>query len=212
VVWQAGQSDNQKFTLLALLTHIDACLALPIYPCLQAFELCSDSPSELQQLQQLLLSTITRAAVKGPARGGLGAAAAACLQLTWRVQGADAARVLWRKLLLLPPAGGDMFGAMVQLETAAAADGQTLASKKQQDEAAAAAAVLPNDALQRVRAVYDAWVAAYGSSDVELWVQYALFEQAQGLQGPGRVYWRAVKAVEEPDEFIQQYRSRVGLV
>jgi hypothetical protein len=104
-----------------------------------------------------------------------------------------------------------MFAAMVQLEgcgspSVAAADAQ------QGEVAAAAAVALPADALQRVRAVYDAWVAAYGSSDVELWVQYALFEQGQGRQGPGKVYWRAVKAVEEPDEFIQQYRSRVGLV
>lgn len=151
--------------------------------------------------------------MKGPAQGGLGAAAAACLQLTWRVQGAETARALWRKLLLLPPAGGDMFAAMVQLETSgAAASAAAQASKKQQEHAAAAAAVLPGDVLQRVRAVYDAWVAAYGSADAELWVQYALFEQAQGRQGPGKVYWRAVKAVEDPDEFIQQYRSRVGLV
>ncbi|WIA28100.1 hypothetical protein OEZ86_010682 [Tetradesmus obliquus] len=165
---------------------------------LQAFELCRDAPGELQQLQQLLLSTVTRTAAKGPARGGLGAAAGACLTLTWQQQGADAARALWQRLLLLPPAGGDMFSAMVHLEA-----GET---------AAASQAALSADALQRVRAVYDAWCAAYGSSDAELWVQYALFEQAQGRQGPGRVYWRAVKAVEDPDEFIQQYRSRVGLV
>ncbi|WIA08040.1 hypothetical protein OEZ85_007510 [Tetradesmus obliquus] len=165
---------------------------------LQAFELCCDAPGELQQLQQLLLSTVTRTAAKGPARGGLGAAAGACLTLTWQQQGADAARALWQRLLLLPPAGGDMFSAMVHLEA-----GET---------AAASQAAQSADALQRVRAVYDAWCAAYGSSDAELWVQYALFEQAQGRQGPGRVYWRAVKAVEDPDEFIQQYRSRVGLV
>jgi hypothetical protein len=100
-----------------------------------------------------------------------------------------------------------MFAAMVQLEgSGLGADGAEL--QQQQGEVVALSA----DALQRVRAVYDAWVAAYGSSDVELWVQYALFEQAQGRQGPGKVCWRAVKAVEEPDEFIQQYRSRVGLV
>jgi U3 small nucleolar RNA-associated protein 6 len=181
---------------------------------LQAFDLCSDSISELQQLQQLLLSTITRAAVKGPPQGGLGAAAAACLQLSWRLQGADAARDLWKKLLLLPPAGGDMFAAMVQLESSAASHASKQQQQQQQEQEGAAAAVvaLPADALQRVRAVYDAWVAAYGSSDVELWVQYALFEQGQGRQGPGRVYWRAVKALEEPDKFIQQYRSQVGLV
>lgn len=175
-------------------------------PRLQAFELCSDSPGELQQLQQLLLSTVTRAAVKGPAQGGLGAAAAACLQLTWRLQGAEPARGVWKKLLLLPPAGGDMFAAMVQLETSAAAAAAGEASKQEE-----AVAQLPAAVLQRVRAVYDAWVAAYGGSDVELWLRYALFEQAQG-RGPGVVYWRAVKAVEDPDDFIQQYRSRVGLV
>eukprot|EP00882_Tetradesmus_deserticola_P011582 GHRQ01012254.1.p1 GENE.GHRQ01012254.1~~GHRQ01012254.1.p1 ORF type:complete len:296 (+),score=166.05 GHRQ01012254.1:430-1317(+) len=187
---------------------------------LQAFELCSSSPGELPPLQQLLLSAVTRAAAKGPAQGGLGAAASACLQLTWRLQGADVARGVWRKLLLLPPAGGDMFAVMVQLETSAAATGTAAAEAAaagtasggadEQDEATAQQ--LPAAALSRVRAVYDAWVAAYGSADVQLWVRYALFEQAQGRRGPGAVYWRAVKAVEDPDEFIQQYRSRVGLV
>jgi len=53
----------------------------------------------------MLLAAVTKASVKGPGTGGLGAAAAAALMTTWQQQGAEAARQLWKQLLLLPPAG-----------------------------------------------------------------------------------------------------------
>lgn len=49
-----------------------------------------------------------------------------------------------------------------------------------------------------------AGVAAHGSVDHELWLQYAAFEQKQS-KGAGNVYWRAVKALAEPDEFVAMY-------
>lgn len=121
-----------------------------------------------------------------------------------------------------------MFRAMVQLESGLGTEGEGVEalegstsvegltqSPKQNpkvQEQADKPWQLPQAAVQRVRAVYDAWVAAYGSSGVELWVQYALFEQQHSKQGPGRVYYKAVKELADPDEFIQEYRSRVGLV
>lgn len=71
---------------------------------------------------------------------------------------------------------------------------------------------LSENEVQRVRKVYESWAGAYGADDATLWVEYALFEQGVSKQGSGRVYHRAVKALRDPDEFIQQYRSKVGLV
>jgi U3 small nucleolar RNA-associated protein 6 len=165
----------------------------------------------------MLLAAITKAAVKGPGTGGLGAAAAAALMTTWQQQGAEAARQLWKQLLLLPPAGGDMFQVMIQQEVAAAGGSMPAAAAAAEEDATnkheqQAAASLPADALRRVRALYNAWADAYGAFDADLWVQYALFEQTQSKQGPGKVYWRAVKALLEPDAFIQQYRAVIGLL
>eukprot|EP00879_Flechtneria_rotunda_P029311 GHRR01031665.1.p1 GENE.GHRR01031665.1~~GHRR01031665.1.p1 ORF type:complete len:197 (-),score=91.40 GHRR01031665.1:76-666(-) len=184
---------------------------------LQAFELYSNSPVQLEELQQLLLSAVTRAAVKGPFRGGLGAVAGRCLAAVWHTTGAAGARQLWKRLLLLPPAGGDMFRSMIELETQkAAASGKSKQQQQQQglheQQQVQEVSLLPVDALKRARAIYDAWAHAYGSDDVDLWVHYALFEQGQRQLGPGRVYWRAVKALQEPDEFTQLYRSKVGLI
>lgn len=187
---------------------------------LQAFELCSSNLIELQQLQQMLLTAVTRTAVKGPPSGGLGATVGICLATVWRTQGADTARGLFKKLLLLPAAGGDMFRTMIELESGRSDLGlelglaaKDLAEKDSAGRSSMQMGVkLTDGAVQRIRAVYDAWVAAYGAIDVELWLQYALFEQQNSRQGPGGVYYRAVKALQEPDAFVQQYRSRVGLV
>ena len=52
-----------------------------------------------------------------------------------------------------------------------------------------------------------AGVAAHGSVDHELWLQYAAFEQKH-LKGAGSVYWRAVKALAEPDDFVAMYSGK----
>lgn len=65
-------------------------------------------------------------------------------------------------------------------------------------------------ALPRARAVFDAWADAYGATDPELWVEYAALEQSAGRAGAGRVYWRAVKALDAPEEFVDAYRAVIG--
>ncbi len=47
-------------------------------------------------------------------------------------------------------------------------------------------------------------MAAHGVEDHELWLQYAAFEQ-QHMKGAGRVYWRAIKALAAPDQFVAAY-------
>lgn len=52
-----------------------------------------------------------------------------------------------------------------------------------------------------------AGVAAHGCVDHELWLQYASFEQKH-LKGARNVYWRAVKALAQPDDFVAMYSGR----
>jgi hypothetical protein len=160
------------------------------------------SRAQLAALQKQLVAAVTAAAVKGPSNGGLGAVAARCLEVVWGVLGAAAAHKLWQQLLLLPPAGGDMFRGMLRVEQLAS--GADRASQQQQQQQLAA------DAVKRVRGVFEAWASAYGSTDAALWVDWALFEQQQGKAGAGKVYWRAVKALEDPEQFIAGYRQQIG--
>jgi len=51
--------------------------------------------------------------------------------------------------------------------------------------------------------VRQAAVDAYGDEDTELWLRYARWEQSCG-RGVGKVYWRATKALSDPQEFVQQ--------
>jgi U3 small nucleolar RNA-associated protein 6 len=165
------------------------------------------STAQLAAVQKQLLSAVTAASVRGPESGGLGAVAGRCLEVLWRVSGAAAARKLWQRLLLLPPAGGDMFRAMVQLEQSAADAAVAESSDPQQQRRQSA-----GDVVKRVRGVYEAWSAAYGGVDAELWVEWALFEQQQGKAGTGKLYWRAVKALDTPEDFIAAYRQQIGAV
>jgi hypothetical protein len=206
------QQQQQLFVLVTrALKQVPAAEAEQLWQ--QGFDLAealaaSGSSSQLTVLQKQLVSAVTAAAVKGPSTGGLGAVAGRCLQAVWKVSGAAAARKLWQQLLLLPPAGGDMFSAMVQLEQQFddGGDGAAAAESAQEQQQRP----LAPDAAKRVRGVYEAWASAYGSTDAGLWVEWALFEQQQGKAGAGKVYWRAVKALEEPDEFVADYRQQIG--
>lgn len=44
---------------------------------------------------------------------------------------------------------------------------------------------------------------AYGQEDAVLWLRYARFESRQG-KGSGGVYWRATKALDDPEAFVRQ--------
>lgn len=208
------QQQQQLFVLVTqALKQVPAAEAEQIWQ--QGFDLAEalaagGSSSQLTVLQKQLVSAVTTAAVKGPSTGGLGAVAGRCLQAVWKVSGAAAARKLWQQLLLLPPAGGDMFFVMVQLEQQTGGDGAAAAVTAAEPAQQQQQQPLAPDAAKRVRAVYEAWASAYGSSDAGPWVDWALFEQQQGKAGAGKVYWRAVKTLEEPEEFIAEYRQQIG--
>jgi hypothetical protein len=48
-------------------------------------------------------------------------------------------------------------------------------------------------------------VDAYGAFDTALWLRYAQHAQRAGKQA-GMVYWRAIKALEQPEPFIEEYQ------
>jgi hypothetical protein len=158
-------------------------------------DVCKE-PSDLQQLSDLLVTSQLGAA-RGPQTGGMGVVAGSILAAVWEVRGADAGRQLFSQLAMLPPAGGDFYRRMLQLEGAEldAAAGQKPSSKK--------------TALQRVRRVFEAAVTAFGDCDAGLWLMYCRFEQEQASQGAGPVYWRAVKALADPEAFVQEFRASV---
>jgi len=215
-ITQPDQQQQQQQQLFALvvqaLKQVPAAEALQLWQ--QGFSLAEQlaaagSSSQLGTLQKLLVAAVTAASVKGPASGGLGAAAGLCLEVTWRAQGPAAARKLWQQLVLLPPAGGDMFRAMVRLEQSTGPVQQQQQQLEQLQQRVPLQ--LSKDAVAHVNAVYEAWASSYGSTDGELWVDWAVFAQQQGKAGAGKVYWRAVKALEEPEEFIAAYRQQVGV-
>ncbi len=46
-------------------------------------------------------------------------------------------------------------------------------------------------------------MGAYGGQDWKLWLRYMQYEQ-QSRKGAGQVYWRAVKALEDPEPLIAE--------
>lgn len=59
-------------------------------------------------------------------------------------------------------------------------------------------------------ALFEAAVDAYGDSDPSLWIEYAQFEAKHGGGGAGHTYWRAVKTLRDPDEFVDMYREALA--
>lgn len=118
--------------------------------------------------------------------------------------GIEAARALYQRLLRVPPAGGDLFRCIIQLEKdqlVAASGGSSSADGQQQSS---------TSADNVVRGLYEAAVENYGADDDSIWLDYAKFELERG-RGVGKLYWRATKALNFPEAFVLQYRSTIGL-
>lgn len=234
----------QTLCNLAILCHTtDMCVMQVLHSC------TSSSPDELQHLQDMLLAALL-GAQKGPVSGGMGEVAGSFLQASWRLHGPEAARKLFDQLLRLPPAGGDMFRAMLQLEQQQllqpSANGSSTAAQQHDadtskqpspsadlqrgqshvDNKLQLPASMANDApvtasqgrvvsvessRQHVRKVFEAAVNAYGNVDHTLWMEYARSEQQHSHHGAGDIYWRATKALADPEPFVLEYRNSLGL-
>lgn len=135
------------------------------------------------------------------------------------MQGLEAARAFYRRFLALPAPGGEFFHAAIAMERHEEGRGASTSTQPANGTAAAAAAgrkaataaaskarAGASGGSSHVRQLFEAAVACYGSVDEELWLEYARYEAA-GLQGAGHVYWRATKALSNPDTFIARYQE-----
>ena len=99
--------------------------------------------------------------------------------------GAEAGLALAQELLRLPKPGADLFRRVIALETARAlaedAPGRT--------------------AMDRVWRACDAALEHYGQQDAGLWASYPRLCAAHDPAKAGQVHWRAVKALDDPDDF-----------
>ena len=117
----------------------------------------------------------------------------------------EAARKFVKRFSKLTSPGEAFFLAAIDMETdnhRKLEDGNATAATSGGEAAAAAAAV---------RQLFEAAVSSYGRHSPELWVQYALYEAAHDGSG-GLVYWRATKALADPDDFIALYQERMRAV
>lgn len=143
-----------------------------------------------------------------PLQGGLGAVAAALLVALHRGGGIAAARQLYRRLLPLPPPGGDFFRCLLQLEMDQQQQQQGQAQGEQQGGAATSAALSP----RQLQDLFEAAADAYGTADVQLWLLYAEWQAGrQGANGGAAVYWKARKALAAPEAFEAAYQLRFKL-
>lgn len=206
-----GRKQHSAADLLASVSTAVAAVSKEQLPgvWLQALAGVQADGPEFQQLQDLLVRQLSGSAA-GPASGGMGAVGAAFIDKALASPGGlEAARSLYRRLLKLPPAGGDLFRRAIALEKAAAAAGQQAPSGGRQ-EAGAARQKRPDGgsgARATLRELYEAALAAYGDRDVQLWLDYACWEQQKGV---GQIYWRATKALADPEPFITAFRQLVS--
>lgn len=127
----------------------------------------------------------------------MGSVAAAAVEVTYSLAGLQAARKLYERLLPLPPPGGSFFHVIIGIELAVAASAY---SGRGEGEGAAAQAA-------RIRRLFDAAADAYGETDSELWLRYMRWDGSGTAQGS--IYWRAMKALADPSQFLAAHRESV---
>eukprot|EP00798_Chlamydomonas_sp_ICE-L_P022272 gene22272-29347_t len=147
----------------------------------KATEVLEPGTKDFAQLVNMLVTALAGMA-RGPMSGGM----ARWQQSSWKRSSIDAARTFVKRLLAMPSAGGNFFKAAIALEK----------------EQLAAAQALD----KRVIRIFEAAVDAYGSVDADLWLEYATHEKEM-LRGAGQVYWRATKALTDPDDFVCRYKE-----
>lgn len=168
---------------------------------------------DFSSLCDLLEATCMREAAK-MAKGGMGHVAAAVVQKTRDDVGLEAARNLYQRLLCIPGAGGDLYRCVLQLEHDEEAAAASIPTADLAGPSAVSLAAARgtggiggrNQQRQRLTALYDAAVLAYGGTEVDLWLGYARWLASCG-HGTGPVCWRAAKELQDPSDFVAQFRQ-----
>jgi len=155
-------------------------------------------------LQDQLVQALA-AGPRGPVAGGLGEVLGNLLKSVAVAQGMTAVRTLVARLARVPPPGCDFYLAAIALEESLLEGAP--------DPAKAPAVPLVGKARStqeaRVRLLYETAINAYGTECEALWLALARFERRAGRSG-GDVFWRAHKALPDPEEFVTQYRTAFG--
>ena len=106
----------------------------------------------------------------------------------WLNIGIEHARRFYHKILNCPLPGVNFILEIVKIE-------QSLFFSGSKDAASS----------QAIRHVYSIGTNVYGSSSVELWLQYYTFETRLGHDGEsGMVHWKAKHNLEDADNFVSQ--------
>ncbi|KAJ9518134.1 hypothetical protein QJQ45_010109 [Haematococcus lacustris] len=158
----------------------------------------STHPSEFKTLQQLLVQCVARGG-KQPVRNGLGLVAGSMLRIVHGAHGLEGGRKLVAQLLAGPPPGSEFFHAAIDMELEALPAGGCAVLKQSKTPSAS----------KQLSQVFEAAVAAYGHEDESLWLRFAQHEHAC-MKGVGAIYWRATKALSNPDGFIAQFHAAVS--
>jgi len=78
--------------------------------------------------------------------------------------------------------------------------------QQQQQQAHAALRGARKEAERWVARLFEAGLDAYGAEDSDLWLALAKYEGGRG-KGGGHVYWRATRALVDPDPFVLRFRA-----
>ncbi|EIE27370.1 hypothetical protein COCSUDRAFT_11398 [Coccomyxa subellipsoidea C-169] len=174
-------------------------------PCSQAAELWIVGFRTLSSLSLPLdglvneLVRVLSGSAKGRLRGGMGEAAAVAVQAVRDTSGLPAARQLYRRLLKIPPAGGSLMHAVLDMELGASAEEALSAAEL--DRVCALCMTLTT-----VWGCMQAAVDAYGSEDEDIWLKYVQ-NRMQQAKNVGDLHWRATKALTDPETFVQKYHD-----
>ncbi|CAL8463055.1 g2589 [Coccomyxa elongata] len=150
------------------------------------FRTLKDLSLPLDCLVQQLVHELSGSS-KGPLQGGMGNAAAAAVQAVRDASGLPVARELYRQLLKVPPAGGSLMHAVLDMEMEHVSEQEALSNAD-------------------VDKIFEAAVDAYGSQDADLWMKYVQSRLKRG-KSVGDLYWRASRTLHDPAVFMLKYEA-----
>jgi hypothetical protein len=190
------EASAERAALLRLFRTAAAAVPAEELPLLWGLMLRAVPPGsdEFAPLTNLLVACATAA----PSSAGLGSVAADFLAAVQSSGlGMPATRAFYRRFLGLPATGPALFVAAIELEVAAGGDD---GKGKRGATSSSGSGV--------VGQLFEAAVAAHGAHDADLWLRYAAYVSTL-RGGGGDVYWRATKALDDPDDFIAAYRQQL---
>jgi len=146
-----------------------------------------DSPESRRELADAFLKH-QLASVTAIGFSEMGEVGAAIMESLFYHEGISEARKFYHEILKIPIPGSNFIESILRMENA-------LHDSSSQNALS----------IEGMRKLYDASLDVFGTTSINLWLQYYQFEIGQGKQGKsGFVYWKAVQALEDADAFTNQ--------